>query len=103
MDEVATARNGVAAGHAAVARGWWGEAERQFIAAHAALAAVFGPDHPEVVEVAEDLVAVLEMAGVAAFREDAGIRDPGEVPAPHASAEGVPSRGGPAARGAGEV
>ncbi len=74
---VLAARADVEAGHAAVARGDYLGARVCFERAMGALLAHLGPDHEEVVELAEDRIALEEMASVADFSESMRAMDPG--------------------------
>lgn len=73
---VERARAEVVRGHALVAHGSYPEALAAFLAARASLVDALGADHPEVQELDEDVEAVREMAGVAAFAAELGLGGP---------------------------
>ncbi len=73
---VLAARADVEAGHAAVARGDYLGARACFERAMEVLQRHLGSDHEEVLELAEDRIALEEMASVADFSESMRAMDP---------------------------
>lgn len=74
LERIRAARARVAEGHRCVEAGDYAEAIARFRAAGAVLEAGLGADHPEVVELIEDLRAVEEMQGVRQWGQEMGFR-----------------------------